>query len=505
MSFESCEWFNKEKIKISQNIPYFDVIKENFNTSFFNDIIHYKSDDFITPTNIKFNKLKTVDYDKKYDNLLNSKEKLLDNIKFNKESTKKGTITKINKKLDNYNKIIKARCFQIYPNSEQKQILFNWMNECTKLYNYCVKIYNEDSTQFNLNYTKMKLIIFNNLYGETIKPAPYDILTDEVRSFCSNIKSCLTNLKNNNINHFKITNKNVYQSQSILIPTKSINNKGIFTSLLKQMNGFDKININDIKGDCRLIYDHYFNKFYLKCPMYFDIKNIDKRNKIVALDPGEKIFMTYYSFNNCGMIGYDIKNKILLYESKIRKIQRIIANKKIKNRKRLKIRLRKYYKKIKNIVKELHNKTALYLVKNYDKILLPSFETSYMIKCFGKKYIKQKLEELKDTSSEEKRNEIKKIFKKKRLSKRVKFVLNNLSHYKFKQHLKHKCEEYGCELQIVTEEYTSRCCTNCSIQSDNYRKRQKICHNCNLCIDRDVNGSRNILIKNSEGNYKIRS
>jgi putative transposase len=376
--------------------------------------------------------------------------------------------------------------------------------ECEKLYNFCVTLHNFDSNIVDLDYKKSKLVIFNAAYGNDKKPAPYDILTDEVRSFCSNIKSCLTNLKNKNIKFFKLTNKKNHKSQSILIPQKSISKRGIFINLLGEMKGFDKINIDDINGDSRLIYDKITNKFFIKCPQYFNLQSVINRKEIVALDPGEKIFITYYSLNDSGMIGYDIKNKILKYESKIRKLQKLISKKTSNNRK-LKLKLNIYYRKIKNIVKELHNKTALYLVRNYNKILLPSFETSNMIKCFGKKYIKNKLNELKNASSGEKKKEITIMRKEKRLSKRVKFVLNQLSHYKFRQHLANKCNEYGCELKIVTEEYTSQCCSQCGILSNSYTKRLKCCISCNLTIDRDLNGSRNILLKNSSGNFNIRS
>ena len=509
MSFESCKWFNKEKIKISEIIPYFNIDYKYEQNDFFNDIVHYKSNDNINLSKkIIINKIKIKN--NKLDELINKKNELIENNNFKKESTKKTTLTKIHKKINNYNKVVKSRCYQIFPSEKQKNIIFNWMKECTKIYNYCVDNFNMNSKDFNLDYTKSKLIIFNNLYGNNNKPAPYDILTDEIRAFCSNIKSCLTNLHNNNINHFKIGYKNTQKSQSILIPSKSINKKGIFINLLKEMKGFDKINIEHIDSDSRLIYDKYFNKFYLKCPLYFDRTTINNRKEIVALDPGEKIFMTYYSFNNCGMIGYNIREKILQYESKIRKLQKIIStkksnNKRVKNIKRLKRRFHKYYKKIKNIVKELHNKSALYLVKNYNKILLPEFKTSEMVKGIGKKYIKNKLEEIKDKPNNERKIVIKEMYKIRRLNKRVKFVLNMLSHYKFKQHLINKCDEYGCNIEIVTEEYTSKCCSRCGILSDNYKNREKTCISCNLKIDRDLNGSRNILIKNSKGNYKIRS
>ena len=70
--------------------------------------------------------------------------------------------------------------------------------------------------EFDLNYTKSKLVIFNKIYGKNKKDAPYDMLTDEVRSCCSNIKSCLSNLTNGHINHFKVTEKNINNSQSVL-------------------------------------------------------------------------------------------------------------------------------------------------------------------------------------------------------------------------------------------------------------------------------------------------
>jgi transposase len=63
------------------------------------------------------------------------------------------------------------------------------------------------------------------------------------------------------------------------------------------------------------------------------------------------------------------------------------------------------------------------------------------------------------------------------LNSRAKFVLNNLSHYKFKMHLLNKCKVYCGELMEVIEEYTSKTCTNCDIQSMNYTKdRIKQCN-----------------------------
>jgi putative transposase len=508
-NFEKCEWFNENEKKIANVLPNYEVKISNTDATFFNIIKNYKSD-YIENDFFKINKIATIDYDKIKEKLEKEKIKKIEECK--NIQKQKETNTKCNRKIDNYKKITKTRTFQIYPNKKQKETIFKWMNECTKVYNASVNAYN--NSNFNLNYMQSKLQIFESLYGDNDKPAPYDTLTDEVRSCCSNIKSCLSNLKNGNINHYELTHKCVKKGQSIFISKKSINSDGFFTRFLGSMKGFKKIDINKVTHDCRLIYDNYFDKFYLKIPMYFDIKTLNINDNIVALDPGEKIFMTYYSLYDCGTIGNDIRIDILKYEGKIRKIQSGLSrsknrnNKKLKNKKKLLLKLRKNYKFIKDLVKEMHNKTALHLVRNYKKILIPIFETQNMVKCFGKTFIKNKVKEIKETENiyEKQKEEFKKYKKIKRLAKRVKFVLNMESHYAFRQHLINKSNEYGCEIKIVTEEYTSKCCCSCGVLSNNYDKnRIKKCPNCTTKIDRDINGSKNILIKNWDTNFNLKS
>ena len=77
-------------------------------------------------------------------------------------------------------------------------------------------------------------------------------------------------------------------------------------------------------------------------------------------------------------------------------------------------------------------------------------------------------------------------------------MMLSLKHYRFQQRLKDKIEEYpGKKLHICTEEYTSKTCTNCGVIKNSLGGNEVFkCKNCSLIIDRDINGARNILIKN---------
>jgi len=399
-----------------------------------------------------------------------------------KPSRLKTLKTKLAKEINRSGTVTVSREISIYPTIEQKKILRGWFDECTRLYNECVKIHRQNEAFFTKSYTRLKTSIFKQVYGDNEKPCPYDILTDEIRCFCSNLKSCKTNLKNKNIKHFSINKKDyVRKTHCIFIPLKAVKQSSIYETHLGKIK-MGEIE-NKITSDCRLFFDRLSGEYKLITTMNVPIKQSDGKENVVALDPGEKIFMAYYSENKYGKIGENVRDKIIGYREYISKWQKIIANNKntknkstkIKHKRVLKRRIANAYKKIHSLVKELHNKTALFLCKNYDTVLIPIFETSKMVK-------KKETENGEETE----------------LSKRTKFVLNMMSHYKFRQHLSHKCEEYGCRMIVVTEEYTSLTCSSCGHKSNSYTNRQKKCPACGLTINRDINGAKNILIKNAK-------
>ncbi len=466
--------FTRKKVKILniQKVEKnYEIEKQNIQKKLENNIL-------------KLNKTKNEEKDKK------KKEKI--DIKI------KSITTKANKKINNLNKTTICKQYQIYPTNNQKEILNKWFMECKRVYNKCVDLHNENNKYFDKGFQSTKISVFKLLYKDE-KNAPYDILSDEVRIFCSNLKSARTNVSNGNQHHFDMHHKNVEKNHCIFIPKTSINENSIYKTHLGKLEGMDKINFV-VENDCRLNYNKLNNKYTLLVPVNIKIKEIERKQKVVALDPGEKIFQSYFSQNRFGHIGIDMRKPILKIEKQIRKYQRILKKginkkgEKIKNKKNIKLKINKCYKKIKDKVKNLHNKTALYLCKKYDHILIPTFETQNMVKNnISKMEIKRIFEE---KGKIEGMKVLKEYDKKRRLNGRVKFVLNMLSHYKFRQHLSNKCIEYGCKMHVVTEEYTSKTCTKCGHISNNYKRREKECEKCGYKINRDINGARNILIKN---------
>lgn len=196
-----------------------------------------------------------------------------------------------------------------------------------------------------------------------------------------------------------------------------------------------------------------------------------------------------------------MRDIILNYRAKIGKYKRILQKGINKQGSQLTSKTRKYllkqiriiYERMKNIVSELHNKTILFLCKNFNTILIPKFQTQSMLKKNKIATFEYNVQSQQSAPNNNKR----------RLPKKTKYVLNMLSHYKFRTKLIQKAKEYQCKVHEVTEEYTSMCCGKCGFLSANYnQKREKSCKNCSHKINRDINGARNILLLNKELIFK---
>ena len=124
-------------------------------------------------------------------------------------------------------------------------------------------------------------------------------------------------------------------------------------------------------------------------PIYFSVKISRAKRRVVALDPGIRSFLTIYSESVCGWVGRGDFGRIQRLCAHLDDVLGQIAKAKGKRRQRLRKAAARARNRIKNLIDELHHKTARFLVDNFDIILLPTFETKDMVKR-GKRKIRSK-------------------------------------------------------------------------------------------------------------------
>ena len=95
---------------------------------------------------------------------------------------------------------------------------------------------------------------------------------------------------------------------------------------------------------------------------------------MVALDPGVRNFITWFSEDGCGKLGeqdFGRIQRLCQHQDNLLSRATQAPSRKRRNMRRAAERMTV---RIQNLINELHHKTARYLVDNFDVILLPAFE-----------------------------------------------------------------------------------------------------------------------------------
>lgn len=347
--------------------------------------------------------------------------------------------------------------------------------------------------KLNLPFIRSQIFVNDKDLSEEmqwLKEVPYDTRQLIIKDFIAAYKAAMSNLRNHNINSFSMGYKSKKNSTQIFhIDKRAIEHDltifkrrkiGKLRARKKMKKWLDK-NVKTIDCDCKII-KYKPDQYYLLLTMN---KKMDIQTpvcKSVALDPGVRTFHTFFSPDGItGKLGDNFAhNRLLNIAKKLDNLDTIKSKtKNTKTKKHIRQRQALLRTKIKNVVNDLHWKTINFLVKNFQTILLPTFEVSNMIQ------LTKKIRKINNTT--------------------VRNMLS-LSHYSFKLKLKYKCESLGRNLLIVNESYTSQLCGNCGKRNRNLgAKKEFHCNECNIKMDRDTNGARNIMLKTCSGDYDISS
>ena len=240
--------------------------------------------------------------------------------------------------------------------------------------------------------------------------------------------------------------------------------------------------------DMTLIRSKWVNRYWLCIPYKITIPTTESfPEHLLAIDPGVRTFQTWYrSDGSYGKNGDEARCRLVKMNEKISNLQSQLDalpktsknnekeenNEIMKVRTPLEIKKRLLFLKKQNWITHCHYESMKELTSNEKTlILLPEFQVKQMI-----------------AKKEKKGGSLPKV---------VKQSMVDLSFYRFRtrfeDYLK-KHHERKCHLKIVTEEYTSKTCGNCGnlkkVSGDTYS-----CSKCDVVLDRDVNGARNILLK----------
>ncbi len=356
---------------------------------------------------------------------------------------------------------LRSRKIKIYPNIIQKKLLKKWMDIYRYTYNQTIKYWRktykskyEVRKEFNDTIFKKKWIRNSKIPKHTIDNAIFDVFKA--------IKTCKSLKNNGHIKHYRIRYKKQNQNRSILklepnmfrlrddffsfCISNPLFKNGIRTEYSGQKFPYQ------INNDTILQYNKLVDQFYLFIPITVkSTKNEGNKQDFCSLDAGERTFLTGYTNSSTFEICNDPRSKFQ------RLLNRIDTTKNNKRKNRLR-------QKLKDKIDDLHYKTINWLISRYNNIILGKISTGSIVQGY--------------------------------LPKKVNRSILNLSHYLFRTRLEEKCRINNINLYIQDESYTSKTCGNCGYINRSLGGSKVFkCAECNITIDRDVNGARNIFMK----------
>lgn len=326
------------------------------------------------------------------------------------------------------------------------------------------------------------------------------VIDNAVHLACSNYKSALSNFLRKNSKHFRMKYWKLNKSEKILnINAETFGSKGFCSNALgeiKCMLDYEPYNISKVKTGCILKYDKLTNKYTLFVPSEIDKTKTKHSHETIALDPGIRTFMTGLSDNEVVKLG---ENTRLLIQPLLEKIDNVQAltkqtkeeikreneaieknKKKYGTKYKVKVKLKRILPKkkakkiinrcklkIRGLVQDMHWKIINFLTNKYKTIIIGDMSVKGIVSN--------------DTS---------------KLDNMTKRICYALSFYKFRQKLKYKCEVKNSSYILCNEKYTTKMCSKCTHYNENIGGNKIFeCANCKISLDRDLNSSRCIYIR----------
>ena len=401
---------------------------------------------------------------------------------------------------------VASRCVRLYPNKADALVLRSWMGHSRYIYNQSIDYMNQHKV-YRYEAIREVLTKEENLQHPWLRELPSDSRKYAVMNACDAFKSNFAKKKKDPRHSFDIKKRTKKSHvQQLTFEARSLR-------VLKEEGSTARIRIVDTKApqlskdgiSCSIKHKHLINESrdpilqmdrlgrfnliirYWKPP---SLESQEQRprnsSSIVSLDPGVRTFMTTYSPDGTSYkLGDQASSRIyrlMLADDKLSGLiqtgKRLSDGSLMSQRERRNLRYARVRlaDKINGLVTEMHWKVANFLLSRYDEIVIPPFETAKM--------------SMRYEASRQRRRKI---------GKKTTRQMTRLRHFQFRQRLLYLAGRQGVPVHVMTEEYTSKTCTNCGHLHDTLGgKKVYSCKSCGVVYDRDAGGSRNILIKNMQ-------
>ena len=377
--------------------------------------------------------------------------------------------------MDSGDTVTKSRKIEIFPTVEQKATLSKWFGTSRYAFNTAISLLNAGDTP--TNFKGLVPVVFDEL-PEWHKETPRQIKVGAVMDACQAVENAKVKCKQTGkFQRVKFRSRK-HPRQTVYLRADALKKNGFYVRFLGDMKmseplpakpqGTGKVSERDTDAevkDSQLIRE---NGRYFLCVSYIEKKKTrEPSGRIVALDPGVRDFMTFFSEDCFGWLDMQCINRIQRLCQHCDNLYARATQEKRPLRRALRKAANRMKVKTRNLIDELHKKIAHFLVTNFDIILLPTFETQQMTKRGGRKLRKKSVRQM-----------------------------LTLSHYRFKTFLKQKATEYGVRVIDVCEAYTSKTVSWTGEIVANLGGSKVIKSSEGHRMDRDLNGARGIFIKN---------
>lgn len=388
----------------------------------------------------------------------------------------------------------KAKKIKLRLTSNQKKVLSEWFDTARWTYNQVVQGIKEGTVKKTLK--DLRAAYVNNINYENgatnfwVLRTPYEIRDAAMTDACLAYDTNFAKRKKNQSHTFEVKFKSrKLATDSIAIQAKcykkglSICPKFWKDNGLPPLRGYEKLPIK--LGYTSRLQRTRWGDYYLCVLSPLDAPHTDSEyenqgsdQNVMALDPGVRTFMTGYGSDGKVMeCGNGDEKRIYRLCRAFDDLQSRWSSDEVRHRKRYRMRRAgaRIQKKIHNLVDEMHKKLVKWLVRNYRLVLLPRFETQDMVRRF-----------------DEDEN-----WRGRKIRSKTARAMMTWSHYRFQQRLLNKTREFTqCRVVICDEHYTSKTCGNCGFIHEKLGGNKTFhCPCCDVTLDRDMNGARNILLR----------